>query len=285
MELFYSCLVLVIALRAQSFYRAASSDTNRGWHRFLNDLCWVCDTQPGGKSVVSLAVDHNSGTRKIWLASNSKSRQQLKSLKWTLGELQRIRNLKQKDLANAKSDFLAEVLKRSYSKVKFYKRQLEIALDETTTQTCDEGVFKHLLRDIMRAIIAYQWPRTLSEKTPTTPSSGSLRKSPHHPASNGPESGIILGVWAHGAKQLSALFVRHRRKNTSSSWTRSNGTLYRQSSQRHHVSLADRIYHTSITYDVHFRISTKAGSTTHSHGVPKAIGSDPRSSRAPQRRD
>lgn len=74
-KLFYNCLVLVTALQTPTSQRNSSSHTDAGWRRFLNDLCWLCDTDTGGKTVVSLAVEQLQHRKlRIWLASATPSR-------------------------------------------------------------------------------------------------------------------------------------------------------------------------------------------------------------------
>lgn len=138
-ELFYSCLALVVALRPRPPHRTLDRDANPGWRRFLNDLAWICDTKTGGESVVSLAVEDQSGDLVIWLASNSSGTRELRRLECTIKALRRVRGLHGKDLEKANSLLLADAVKQSHGKVKWYKRQLEIALDQPLADAGDEN--------------------------------------------------------------------------------------------------------------------------------------------------
>lgn len=44
-------------------------DVRTDWHRFLDDLCSLCDSQCGGKSVVSIGVEQRSDYNIFWIST------------------------------------------------------------------------------------------------------------------------------------------------------------------------------------------------------------------------
>jgi hypothetical protein len=49
--------------------RHTHEDTRTNWHRFLDDLCSLCDSQCGGKSVVSIGVEQRSDHNIFWIST------------------------------------------------------------------------------------------------------------------------------------------------------------------------------------------------------------------------
>ncbi|KAK0262343.1 hypothetical protein LTR35_017713 [Friedmanniomyces endolithicus] len=47
----------------------ASQDIQFEWHRFLDDLCFLCDSQSGGKSVVALIAEEARGEHVFWVTT------------------------------------------------------------------------------------------------------------------------------------------------------------------------------------------------------------------------
>lgn len=55
------------------------SDTRTDWHRFLDDLCSLCDSQYGGKSVVSIGVEQRSDHNIFWISTTPHYQQDAKA--------------------------------------------------------------------------------------------------------------------------------------------------------------------------------------------------------------
>jgi hypothetical protein len=65
-----------------------SSKKTARWILFLDHLCWLCDPEPGGKTVASTAVQKTSAGSKFWLASNNGRCPSVeRHFKWLLGTL------------------------------------------------------------------------------------------------------------------------------------------------------------------------------------------------------
>ena len=130
LKLFYSCLVLVTALRPPRSRQNSTTHPKAGWRRFLNDLCWFCDTDTGGKTVVAIAVQQCQSTLRLWLACNEDTTKPLKHLKWILKKLTNAHLLCQPQIDGLESEILSESVRKSHKKVKFHVRRLELRLED-----------------------------------------------------------------------------------------------------------------------------------------------------------
>lgn len=82
----YDSLFLQSLLQHRQFLQAddakpvsTQQDNRTDWHRFLDDLCSLCDSQCGGKSVVSIGVEQSSGYNILWVSTASKYQQDAKA--------------------------------------------------------------------------------------------------------------------------------------------------------------------------------------------------------------
>lgn len=132
LRLFYHCVLLVAAICPSQKIRHEDSSRNRKWHRFLNDLCWFCDTDLGGKTVTSIAVSKGDRGLEYWVASNhdqvrashDKTRSE-KHLTWLFDELKQGDSSSPEDRSALTSVILSHSVSISYKKVRNHMRQLE----------------------------------------------------------------------------------------------------------------------------------------------------------------
>lgn len=60
------------------------------WERFLDDLCYLCDTEYGGKTTVSIAVSKSKGGQCYWISANGGLQKAVAQLDLILEELSKI---------------------------------------------------------------------------------------------------------------------------------------------------------------------------------------------------
>ena len=105
------------------------SDTRTDWHRFLDDLCSLCDSQCGGKSVVSLGVEQRSDHNIFWISTTPRYQQDAR-----IHLLELFALLIDFPLEGANSHFaVAEItrrsIRRSRKRVHNYARRLRQLVD------------------------------------------------------------------------------------------------------------------------------------------------------------
>lgn len=62
---------------------------DRAWCQFLDDLAWMCDYRPGGKSVTSVAAELKGSKIRFWMANNDRcGLMAARHLSWVLERLQ-----------------------------------------------------------------------------------------------------------------------------------------------------------------------------------------------------
>lgn len=133
LRLFYSCLVLVAALHPQLPQTQSIDASFTGWCRFLNDLCWLCDTDTGGKTVVALGVEQLVNSLRLWVSSNDDPRAPTKLLRRILGMLREAQLATREEGEDIKANLLSKSIQWSHKKVKLYTRRLEFALERVET--------------------------------------------------------------------------------------------------------------------------------------------------------
>jgi hypothetical protein len=99
-------------------------DTRTDWHRFLDDLCSLCDSQCGGKSVVSIGVEQRSDHNIFWISTTPQYQQDAK-----IHLIELLALLTNFPLEGANSHFaVAEItrrsIRRSKKRVHNYARRL-----------------------------------------------------------------------------------------------------------------------------------------------------------------
>lgn len=94
------------------------------WQRFLDDLCYLCDTECGGKTTVSIAVSESQRGQCFWIAANGKLQKAVGQLKLILKELDSIQENQNTNLEEVKDKVLVAGIGRSSMKVRNYLREL-----------------------------------------------------------------------------------------------------------------------------------------------------------------
>lgn len=118
---FYEDLALWSTL---SIGRNQRNDVKRQiWQRFLDDLCYLCDTEPGGRTTVSIAVSEFEGGQCYWISANGGSQKAVGQLTLILEELEKIRD-PCVDLEEIKDKILVAGMRRSSMKVRNYLKEL-----------------------------------------------------------------------------------------------------------------------------------------------------------------
>lgn len=94
------------------------------WQRFLDDLCYLCDTESGGRTTVSIAVSELKRGQCFWISANGKLQKAVDQLKLILKELDSIQENQNTNLEEIKDKVLAAGIGRSSMKVRNYLREL-----------------------------------------------------------------------------------------------------------------------------------------------------------------
>lgn len=94
------------------------------WQRFLDDLCYLCDTECGGKTTVSIAVSESQRGQCFWISANGKLQKAVGQLKLILKELDSIQENQNTNLEEVKDKVLVAGIGRSSMKVRNYLREL-----------------------------------------------------------------------------------------------------------------------------------------------------------------
>jgi hypothetical protein len=123
---FYEDLVLWSILSTAQVRRTSTKPTI--WHRFLDDLCYLCDTEGGGRSVVSIGVSRRGCCQYFFISANAALRKAAEQLRLVLGQLRQIEDKSDIDLEIAKEKLLDIVVRRSSMKVRNYIRELRLHL-------------------------------------------------------------------------------------------------------------------------------------------------------------
>jgi hypothetical protein len=94
------------------------------WQRFLDDLCYLCDTECGGRTTVSIAVSESQRGQCFWISANGKLQKAVDQLKLILKELDSIQENQNTNLEEVKYKVLVAGIGRSSMKVRNYLREL-----------------------------------------------------------------------------------------------------------------------------------------------------------------
>jgi heterodisulfide reductase subunit A-like polyferredoxin len=94
------------------------------WQRFLDDLCYLCDTECGGRTTVSIAVSESQRGQCFWISANGKLQKAVDQLKLILKELDSIQENQNTNLEEVKDKVLVAGIGRSPMKVRNYLREL-----------------------------------------------------------------------------------------------------------------------------------------------------------------
>jgi hypothetical protein len=94
------------------------------WQRFLDDLCYLCDTECGGRTTVSIAVSESQRGQCFWISANGKLQKAVDQLELILKELDSIQENQNTNLEEVKDKVLVAGIGRSPMKVRNYLREL-----------------------------------------------------------------------------------------------------------------------------------------------------------------
>lgn len=101
------------------------------WHRYVDQLCWLCDFECGGKSIASIAVQASSPGPVYWLAINKKfAAKALSYLDWILSELVKLHGLSSDQQQKVEAEIVARSIEMSSDRVKNYGKWLCNAIQE-----------------------------------------------------------------------------------------------------------------------------------------------------------
>ena len=95
------------------------------WQRFLDDLCYLCDTETGGKTTVSIAVSKSNGGQCFWISANGGLQKAVSLLEMILKELINIQKKPDINLEEVKDRILSVGMSRSSMKVRNYLKELQ----------------------------------------------------------------------------------------------------------------------------------------------------------------
>ena len=124
---FYEDLVLWSILSPGQVNRVKPKRTP--WQRFLDDLSQLCDTQPGGRTVVSIAVSQKGPSQVYWITTSgsfTKAVNLLRELLYTMHHARSVLNLSQRQTG---AKILTVATAKCRPKARNYIRQLRSRLD------------------------------------------------------------------------------------------------------------------------------------------------------------
>ena len=124
MECFYERLVLLSLLSPTQGSRR--TPRRRAWHRFLDDLCCLCDTHPGGRTVVSIAAEEGVSCLRFWIAANNHLKQAYEHLKWVLENLSKLDASSSQAVETVERCILERFVNCSRRKIRNYTAWLRI---------------------------------------------------------------------------------------------------------------------------------------------------------------
>jgi len=133
---FYEPLILLRILdptRGDQSTRSASEPKEQSqeelWHKFLNQLSWVCDSEPGGVTVSAIAAESTPEGPIFWLAANKDPAfKALPHLRWVLEQLDSIHKLSPPEIEKLEDDITMRCIEFSKNKVKNYGNRLRCSI-------------------------------------------------------------------------------------------------------------------------------------------------------------
>lgn len=126
---FFESLVMLRTLEPPIV--AAGRPKYTPWHRFLDYLCQLLDTKPGGRTVTSIAVQNQGNSTIFWLASNRNDpRSELKSLQVMLRCLTGAVYKAAQQHELVKNQLLQKSVEDAHHKIRNYIGRLESFLEQ-----------------------------------------------------------------------------------------------------------------------------------------------------------
>ena len=130
----------------------SSSDGHQDfWHKFLDQLSYLCDYQQGGTTVSAIAAQDTPTGSTFWLAANAASLQKaLPHLEWVLRALESLHDASPTELDEVEEQIFTRCIEFSADKVKNYSRRLcgefGRATDLLGSPAAQSGLWRALLR-------------------------------------------------------------------------------------------------------------------------------------------
>jgi hypothetical protein len=122
MRLFYQRLLLLSRLTGAGARQSAPASQH--WHRFLDDLCSLCDSCPGGRTVVSIAVQSTSTGMLFWIAANASLLKASEQLARILDICHQLHVSGSGNVLKAQSEIISITASFSRRKIRNYERWL-----------------------------------------------------------------------------------------------------------------------------------------------------------------
>ena len=125
---FYEPLVLLAVLDPTRGAERPDLVTDRGidgqqklWRNFLDQICWVCDSEKGGDTVTAVACQKTEENPLFWVAANSKSRKKARDhLSWMLSRLSTLYTADCVPIILLENTMLTQCIIFSSSRIKTY---------------------------------------------------------------------------------------------------------------------------------------------------------------------
>ncbi len=118
----------------------ASQDIQSEWHRFLDDLCFLCDSQSGGKSVVALIAEEVRGESVFWVTTEPVYQDvAVDHLNVILHLLQKCIRADEGRMQALIKQIAQKSITRSPQRVHHYGYRLKNVTAERATEACAEG--------------------------------------------------------------------------------------------------------------------------------------------------
>lgn len=137
-ETFYCCLLLMTAILPSRREHLEDLSPRRTWHRFLNEVCWFCDTHRGGQTVTGIAISGSERVPILWVASNGGKAKPKIHVDWLFQTLRKGEFSSESGRASLQAVILEHAVSISRQKVVNYMRRLENDLDKAANMTGTE---------------------------------------------------------------------------------------------------------------------------------------------------
>ena len=135
---FYEALA-VLNILSPTIPPARRTRERTTWQKFLDELCWLCDFEGGGKTVVSIAVESTPVGMVFWMAMNHRIRNRaVTHLKWVLGELSNLENAW--DLHETERKIFLRSLTISRRRFEDYSKRLRSAAQRSSSILDETGI-------------------------------------------------------------------------------------------------------------------------------------------------
>lgn len=125
---FYKVLILLNTITS-SISNQRTSRSER--QRFLDELSWLCDEKPGGKTVTSIAVSQTNRSLIFWVACNAEFNEERTTyLRDIFQDLKRLDDFSSPALEFAATTIASKSIRRSFRRVTNYVGRLKAKLQE-----------------------------------------------------------------------------------------------------------------------------------------------------------